>query len=493
MYELYRLEHICKKSEQHQCPVTNINICAFSGQIQGFFVKDNYHLEMLYRIMTGDLSPDSGRFYINDRPVDNPSFSELKKLGVYAVGRQPQLANHLNVAENIVSVASGKYTSFYQNSDKIRQTCRDLFQKFDIHLNPACAVHELNVPQYHIVEILKGVYQQARIFIIDDIFFDYSSADFLRISGFLIKLSELGYTVLFFTRIWNHDFFSFTNCLNIIREGTNILKIDAKNFREYSSLLSFEDSSNQVDLIPDPGTSAPAMTFGRISTPHGLNKISFSVNFGEILGIYDSDCQIIELMNELLSGRTCCTGAIRIEKNEQRMYFQKYKNTEIGLITSRASQDYSYFPEMSILDNVTLMIPKKLCHPFGLFNRRIRLYMFRHIMSELHCDDILREDYRSAGNPSVYRDPYMQFKILIGRHICAGCRVLLIENPQGLYDSSNSAELIRLLKDVINQNIAVILISPNFNILNQTCTKIITTAGWLEEREDNSNAEASDC
>ena len=61
MQELFRLEHVTKELEHHQCPIQNINLCACAGQVQGILVKDTHHLDVLYKLFTGQLPADHGR------------------------------------------------------------------------------------------------------------------------------------------------------------------------------------------------------------------------------------------------------------------------------------------------------------------------------------------------------------------------------------------------------------------------------------------------
>lgn len=273
--------------------------------------------------------------------------------------------------------------------------------------------------------------------------------------------------------------------MNIVRQGTIILNVPYERFYELPSLLSFSDSSNQLGYEKTEAVDNTDMIlqFNIKFSFHAPVHIRFTLEEQEILGIYDADCQVIDPINDLLTGRIACSGTICFGKSIQTLKNQKFINKKIGLITSRASMDYNYFPKMSIMDNTTLMIQKKLCYPFGIFNRRLQKYLFRRILTSLHCPEIIELNNGSQSRLKMPVDPHVQFKVLIARYICAGYRILLIENPQSLYDSSNIGEFTQLLRDLLTLKISVILISPNYHILNKTCSRILTTEPWIIKKE----------
>lgn len=480
MYESYRLEHITKKLEHHQCPIQNMNFCACTGQVQGILVKDMYHLDILYQLFTGQLPADHGRIYINDRLHSHPSLPALRAAGVHCIGHHTQLAFHLNIAENIVMISGSSDLPFFTNSKRIYQEVQPLLEAWQLPFSADAFPHELSAPNCHLAEVIKGVYHHAHIFIIDDIFFDYSIKDFELFGKVVQQLVKNDCAVIYFTRIWDHDFFNFTTSLNIVRQGTIIINIPQEHFQELPSLLSFHDFSNQLEYEKTEAIdNTSTMLQFHIHFPSPVSVlIHFSLEEQEILGIYDRDCQIIDLFNDLLTGHTACNGRICFGQSVYTLKNQKFVNKKIGLITSRASEDYNYFPQMSIMDNVTLMIQKDLCYPFGIFNRRLQKYLFRKILTALHCNDIIEENNRLRYHPRTPVDPYTQFKVLIARYICAGYRILLIENPQNLYDSSNIGEFTQLLRDLLALKVSVILISPNYHILNATCSHILTAEQW---------------
>lgn len=422
MQELFRLEHVTKELEHHQCPIQNINLCACAGQVQGILVKDTHHLDVLYKLFTGQLPADHGRIYINDTILPNPSLSVLRTAGVHCIGHLTQFAPHLNLAENIALISDSTRLPFFTDPKRTCKKVQKILEAWQLPFSADAFPRNLSIPCCHLAEIIKGVYHHARIFIIDDIFFDYSPKDFEQFEKVIRLLAKNGCTVIYFTRIWEYDFFRFTTSLNIVRQGTIILNVPYERFYELPSLLSFSDSSNQLGYEKTEAVDNTDMIlqFNIKFSFHAPVHIRFTLEEQEILGIYDADCQVIDPINDLLTGRIACSGTICFGKSIQTLKNQKFINKKIGLITSRASMDYNYFPKMSIMDNTTLMIQKKLCYPFGIFNRRLQKYLFRRILTSLHCPEIIELNNGSQSRLKMPVDPHVQFKVLIARYICAG-------------------------------------------------------------------------
>jgi ABC-type sugar transport system ATPase subunit len=235
----------------------------------------------------------------------------------------------------------------------------------------------------------------------------------------------------------------------------------------------------------------PLLSLHHISTATGLNDVNFSLFHKEVLGLYDINCTSDSFLIDALNAREVCFGSICLDQITFEMNNSIFKGSKyIGIITEKNS-DFSLFENMNIEDNVTLMLPNNLYFPLGLINMRVKKYLFRKSLSNIHSDDILALADSNHGNELPYLEKQMKFRILVARYICSGVKVLVILDPQYSFDALNISEFENLLEDLLAINISVIIISSDLSFLIGTCMRIVTIQdGYINEESPSAGTAA---
>jgi ABC-type uncharacterized transport system ATPase subunit len=135
------------------------------GEIHALLGENGAGKTTLMRILYGLYHADEGEVVVNDRMAHVASPKDAIRLGIGMVTQHFALVPTLSVAENIVL----GYTDGFQVNPRIaQQRVADAGTRFGIEVDPAALVRHLSVGERQRVEILKALYRDARILILDE-------------------------------------------------------------------------------------------------------------------------------------------------------------------------------------------------------------------------------------------------------------------------------------------------------------------------------------
>jgi general nucleoside transport system ATP-binding protein len=119
----------------------------------------------LMKVLYGLYQPDSGQILIDGKPVRLKSPADAIAHGIGYVSQHFSLVPTLTVAENIVLGYEG---GAVLNQEAMRHAVETLAAQFSFQIDPRAVVRDLAVGQQQRVEILKALYRNCRVLILDE-------------------------------------------------------------------------------------------------------------------------------------------------------------------------------------------------------------------------------------------------------------------------------------------------------------------------------------
>ncbi len=135
------------------------------GEIHALLGENGAGKTTLMRILYGLYRADSGQILVEGREADIRSPKDAIALGIGMVTQHFALVPPLTVAENIVL---GYTDGFRLRRAVIEQQVGEAARRFGLEIDPAATVRHLSVGQKQRVEILKALYRDARVLILDE-------------------------------------------------------------------------------------------------------------------------------------------------------------------------------------------------------------------------------------------------------------------------------------------------------------------------------------
>jgi len=139
------------------------------GEVHALLGENGAGKSTLSNILTGLYRPDEGEIFLYGEPVEFLSPRAALDAGVCMVHQHFRLVEPFTVAEN---VALGDHRSegktFRVHPRAIERHTTELSDRYRLHVDPRARIWQLSLGEQQRVEILKALYRQARILILDE-------------------------------------------------------------------------------------------------------------------------------------------------------------------------------------------------------------------------------------------------------------------------------------------------------------------------------------
>jgi ribose transport system ATP-binding protein len=342
----------------------------------------------------------------------------------------------------------------------------ELFQQFQVDINPETLVRDMSPAQQQIVEIVKAVSKNVKLLIMDEPSAPLSVSEVERMFEIIRQLKQRGVTVIYISHRLE-EVFRISDRVTVMRDGCYVATLRTQD-TDRQELISLMVGRELREIYP--ARSAPpsevALEVRRLSG-NGDRDISFAVKKGEILGV----------SGLVGAGRTelamMLFGAVPAESGEIRVKGRAVKINSpadamghgIGLLTEdRKGQ--GLFLEMPVRWNI--------CFPIV---RLLSRYGFVNTQSETDIAD----KYRARLN---IRTPSMlqlvknlsggnQQKVVLAKSLAAQSDILIFDEPTRGIDVGAKQEIYKLMCELANSGIAILMISSDMEELLGMSDRII--------------------
>jgi general nucleoside transport system ATP-binding protein len=267
-----------------------IELDVMPGEIHALLGENGAGKSTLMNILYGLAAPDAGQILIDGAPVEIHSPSDAIARGVSMVHQHFMLVPVLSVAENIVLGEETMRGPVLLDRREAASRIRALGRQFGFEIDPDVKVANLSVGWQQRVEILRALYREARILVLDEPTAVLTPQETREIFTVLRRLVAEGRSIIFISHKLN-EVLEIADRITVIRRGRVVgtRRPAQTNPDDLAELMVGRD----VDLVANRGESHPGDTVLAVRDLHVKNDrgheavggISFEVRAGEILGI----------------------------------------------------------------------------------------------------------------------------------------------------------------------------------------------------------------
>ena len=260
------------------------------GEIHALMGENGAGKSTLMKMLFGLEQPTSGEIIVNGEKLELTSPSVAIAHGIGMVHQHFMLVPSLSVAENMVLGMAPKKSGLFVDRAKAIEITREYSEKFNLHVEPEAKVMDIPVGMKQKVEILKALVRGAKILIMDEPTAVLTSQETAELFVELKNLKNQGYTIVFISHKLN-EIMEITDRLTIMRNGRSMGVYNTCDVtkEEISRLMVGRDVvlSVQKDKAVPGDTVLRVRDLEYVNEWHKkmLDKVSFDVRKGEILGI----------------------------------------------------------------------------------------------------------------------------------------------------------------------------------------------------------------
>jgi general nucleoside transport system ATP-binding protein len=301
----------------------HVNIVVEPGTIHAIVGENGAGKSTAMRIAYGFYTADGGEILVDGETQRIDSPHDAIRLGIGMVHQHFMLVETMTVAENIV-LGAEPGTPASLDLGGARQRIRALSEEFKLAIDPNASIESLSVGQEQRVELLKALYREARLLILDEPTAVLTPQEVEEFFAILRRMREQGKTVVIITHKLS-EVLAISDSVTVMRDGRVVgrLKTMETNAAELARLMVGRDVLLRVEK-PDAAPAATVLSVEdlRVTTRDGAVRVeglSFEVRAGEIVGIAGVEGNGQTELIEALAGLTepaHLTGRVQFEGRE---------------------------------------------------------------------------------------------------------------------------------------------------------------------------------
>lgn len=294
----------------------NISISVKPGTIHGIIGENGAGKSTLMSILYGFYKADSGQIFINGKETQIPDSQAAIKAGIGMVFQHFKLVQNFTVLENVILGAEDG-PLLRPSLNKARGVLKQLAEEYELNVDPDAIIENLSVGHQQRVEILKALYRQADILILDEPTGVLTPAEADHLFRILDNLRKEGKTIILITHKLR-EIMDTTDTVSVMRRGemTATIETSETSPERLAEMMVGRKVLLQVDKKPaEPGKPVLEVENLRLTDDKGVERlkgISLNVRAGEILGIAGVAGNGQSELLEVLGGYASATGTIRV-------------------------------------------------------------------------------------------------------------------------------------------------------------------------------------
>lgn len=298
----------------------DISIRVMPGTIHGIIGENGAGKSTLMSILYGFYKADSGDIFINGQKTQIPDSQAAIAAGIGMVFQHFKLVQNFTVLENIILGAEDG-AMLRPSLAKARRELQALAEEYELNVNPDAVIEEIGVGMQQRVEILKALYRQADILILDEPTGVLTPAEADHLFRILDNLRREGKTIILITHKLR-EIMEYTDTVSVMRRGqmTATVKTAETSPTELAELMVGRKVILKVDKTPaTPGDVILEVRDLKVTDDKGVQRlkgIDLDIRAGEVLGIAGVAGNGQSELLEVLGGYQPATGTVRMNGQE---------------------------------------------------------------------------------------------------------------------------------------------------------------------------------
>jgi ABC-type uncharacterized transport system ATPase subunit len=469
---------------------------AAEGEVHALLGENGAGKTTLSNILTGLYRPDEGEIHLFGRPVEFHSPRDAIDAGVAMVHQHFRLVVPFTVAENVVL---GDHRdvgrTFLLRPRAIERRVEELSRRYGLAVDPRARIWQLSVGEQQRVEILKALYQDARILILDEPTAVLTPQEADELFETVRAMAADGRTVIFISHKL-HEVKAVADRVTVLRRGRSVVTVPTAEATPRSLAALMVGREMELGRRQDSAAEVgePVLELEGVGA-HGdrgsaaVKDVSLSVRSGEIVAVAGVAGNGQRELAETIAGiRPRTSGTIRVAG---RVLAGADPREAIHAGVGYVPEDRlgtGVAPGLSVANNIVLKAYRR--PPVS----RGPLLRFREIRDRARR--LMHEyDVRAPGShvPAWQLSGGNLQKVVLAREFSGTPAVLVAASPTRGLDVAGIETVHAYLREAASSGVGVLLISEDLDeILTLADRVVVMFEGGVSGERDAATATADD-
>lgn len=311
-----------------------------SGEIHALMGENGAGKSILMSILAGVYQPEEGEILIRGERRTLASPLDAINVGIGMVFQSFKLFPSLTIAENVVFRREPTKRGLIDRAAANRKVA-EIAEQYGLAVDPTARVDSVPVGVLQRVEIIKALYREANVLILDEPTAVLTPQETDRLFEVLRALKADGRTIILITHKLN-EVMAISDRVTVLRDGRNVAQLVTANSSPEE--ITRHMTGRHVDLTTPPPAQEPGqvvldareLTVPGSGERDSVAEASLTVRSGEIVGIAGvAGNGQVELAEAIIGMRRTTSGSVRIGD----------KDLSHASIAQRRDGGIAYIPE----------------------------------------------------------------------------------------------------------------------------------------------------
>ena len=449
---ILRMQNI-RKTFPGVVALDDVNLDVRSGTVHSLMGENGAGKSTLMKCLIGMYTPDEGTVELAGDVMHFKNTKDGLEHGISMIHQELSPVPEMTVAENIWLGREQRGRFGLLSPRIIIERTQELFDEWEIDINPRTRMKNLTVAKQQMVEIAKAISYDAKIIIMDEPTSAIPEREVAHLHKMIKRLTDFGVAIIYITHKMD-EVFKISDDITVFRDGKHVGSYEAKDLTR-DKLIQLMVGRELTDLFPKLEAEIGEVVLSVRDLNRGklVRDVSFDLRRGEILGLAGlMGAGRTEVLETIFGIEPADSGEIWLDG---RQVVIKQPSDAIRAGMALLTEDRKLNGIMGVLsvgDNITAA---SLPHysPKGVLNigqmrrdseeqrekLRIKTPSLRQLIQNL-----------SGGN---------QQKALISRWLLTLPEVLMIDEPTRGIDVGAKSEIHRLMSMLAQEGKAIIMVS----------------------------------
>jgi simple sugar transport system ATP-binding protein len=450
-----------------------VDFALYPGEIHALIGENGAGKTTLMNVCFGLERPDAGTLLIRGVPVTLRHPADALRLGIGMVHQHFMLVPVFTVLENVVLGVEPHGPAGTLDRRAARARLRALSARYGLPVDPDTLVEDLAVGQQQRVEILKALYREARLLILDEPTAVLTPQEANDLFGVLRGLAASGVGVVFITHKLQ-EALAVADRVTVLRRGRVVASVQPRDTdaARLAALMVGRDVARAPTKAPArPGATVLQVDDLRVHDARGLpavDGVSFPVRAGEVLGIAgvqgNGQTELVEALAGLRppAGGTVTWPGVAAAHPTPRAI----RTGGTAYVPEDRQRDGLVLP-FSVADNLVLCAYDVA--PFARWGQRDEAAIAAHARALMAAFDV-----RAASDvtPVARLSGGNQQKVILARELSGRVRLVLANQPTRGLDVGSVEAVHQHVIALRDAGCAVLLISSDLDELRALADRI---------------------
>ena len=486
------LEHI-RKEYPGVVALKDVTLQLRRGEILGLIGENGAGKSTLIKCCSGAVIPTSGKIKVNGKEFSRMTPQLAAENGIAIIYQEFNNVGELSAAENLfLGRPILKKNGIVIDRKAMEEEAAKAFEQLRIKINPRELVKNLSVGYQQMVEIAKAIQQNAQVLIMDEPSAPLTTNEVESMFRVVELLKSKGVSIIYISHRLE-EIFRLSDRIEVIRDGeyvdTLITDKDPTTFpKQVDELIKLMVGREMTQKYPprEPCIKDDVVLELQHVYGNGDEDISFQVHAGEVLGLGGLvGAGRTEIAQVIFGAAPKEAGKIIFEGKEINPRSPR-EAIDLGIaLLPEDRKRHGALLTNSIKNNISMPIYGRISKG-TVINSKLE-----HSIAEGYREDV------QIKCPSIHQlvknlSGGNQQKVILSRWLAAQSKLIIFDEPTRGIDVGAKYEIYKLINDLVEDGVAILMISSEMEELMGMSDRIIVLAenkmmGELQKDEFNSD------